>query len=282
MQNMKRILVPVDFSPTSKKAFRFAANIISKSGGAILLYHLYTPGKEATLVSKENIYEYNKRIQETILKRLQRLKKKVLEDTAEVTVSTIVGRTPVIDNILGFAEHNHVDMIIMGTQGASGLKKVTVGSVAAKVVAKADIPVLLVPEKFEWKLPENIVFTSSFHKADRKALPVAFEITKLYEALLTLVHISDPGDLLTEANKNNFEIYAYRLQRELNDIRIQFKQLSTTSIVRTMENFHEEIPYDLLVMARRKLGFFDRFFQGSFTKKMAYITTFPLLVVPEE
>ncbi len=279
---MKRILVPVDFSPTSKKAFRFAVDIASKSGRAILLYHLYTPGTKGTLGLTENILEYNKRTEENNLKRLQRLKKKILADTEEVVVSTIVGRTPVINNILGFAEHNHVDMIVMGTQGAGGLKKVIVGSVAAKIMAKSSVPVLLVPEKFEWKLPENIVFISSFNKADKMAWPVVLEITKLYEALLTLVNISDPKDSLTESNKNNFEIYAYRLQRELNDIKIQFKQLKTNSIIKTMENLHEEIPYDLLVMARRKLGFFNRFFQRSFTKKMAYITTLPLLIVPEE
>lgn len=279
---MKRILVPVDFSATSKKAFRLAADIASKSGGSILLYHLYTPGTKATLGLKENIHEYNKGIEANSLKRLQRLKKSVLADTADVEVSTIVGRTPVIENISGFAERNQIDMIVMGTQGASGLKKVTLGSVAAKTMIKSAIPVLLVPEKFEWKLPENIVFASSFHKADRRAWPVILEITKLYGALLTLVNISDPDDSLTETNKNNFEIYAYRLQRELNDIRIQFKQLKTSSIIKTMENLHEEIPYDLLVMSRRKLGFLNRFFQRSFTKKMAYITTQPLLIVPEE
>lgn len=278
---MKRILVPVDFSPTSKKAFRFAVNIASKSGGTIVLYHLYTPGTKATLGLGDNIREYNERMEENSLKKLQRLKKKVLADTAEVAVSTVVGRTPVVDNILGFAEHNHIDMIIMGTQGASGLKEVIVGSVAAKIMARSDIPVLLIPEKFEWKLPENIVLTSSFHKADREAWPLVFEITKLYGALLTLVHVSDPEDSLVETNTNNFEIYAYRLQRELDDIRIQFKELKTKSITRTMEHLHEEIPYDLLVMARRKLGFLNRLFRGSFTKKMAYTTTLPLLIVPE-
>jgi nucleotide-binding universal stress UspA family protein len=279
---MKRILVPVDFSPTSKKAFRFAVDIASRSGAAILLYHLYTPGTKAMLGSKENILEYNKRAEESNLKRLQRLKKSVLADTTEIPVSTIIGRAPIINNILGFAEHNHIDMIVMGTQGASGLKKVTVGSVAAKIMAKSGIPVLLVPEKFEWKSPENIVFISSFHKADKSAWPVVLEITKLYEALLTLVNISDSEDSLTYTDKNNFEMYAYGLQREFNDIRIQFKQLKTNSIIKTMENLPEEIPYDLLIMVRRKLGFLNRLFQGSFTKKIAYITTLPLLIAPEE
>ena len=279
---MKRILVPVDFSTTSKKAFRFAAYIASKSGGTILLYHLYTPGKKATLGLAEKINEYNKSMEQNSLKRLQRLKKKVLTDTGEVSVFTIVGRTPVINNILGFAEHNDIDMIVMGTQGVSGLKKVTVGSNAAKIIVKSNIPVLLVPEKFEWKLPENILFTSNFHKADRRALPIAFEITKLFGALLTFINVSDPDGLFAERDQNNFETYAFSLQRQFNEIRIRFKQLKTASIVKTMENLHKEIPYDLLVMARRKLGFLNSFFQKSFTKKMAYITTQPLLVIPEE
>ena len=278
---MKRILVPVDFSPTSKKAFRFAVDIASKSGGSIVLYHLYTPGTRAALGLKENLKEYNKFIEGTSLKRLQRLKKRVLGDTPEVQVSTIVGRTPVINNILGFAEHNHIDMIVMGTQGSGGLKRVTIGSTATKIIAKSDIPVLLVPEKFERKLPEKIVFASNFHKADRKALPVAFEITRLFGALLTFVNLSDPDGLLAESDQNNFEIYAFGLQREFNDTRIQFKQIKT-SIVKKIENLYEQIPYDLLIMARRKLGLLDRFFQGSFTKKMACITTFPLFIIPEE
>ena len=279
---MKRILVPVDFSPTSKIAFRFAVDISSKSGWAIILYHLYTPATKVTLRSGDNIRECNERMAENSLKRLQRLKKRVVADSVKVAVSTIVGRTPVIDNILGFAEHNHVDMIIMGTQGASGLKKVIVGSVAVKIMAKSAIPVLLIPEKFEWKLPENIVFTSSFHKADRTALPLVLEITKLYGASLILVNISDPADLDAETNKNNFEIYAYGLQRELGDINIQFKQLETNAVLKTMEKLQEQFPFDLLVMARRKLGFFNRFFEKSFTKKMAFIATKPLLIIPEE
>lgn len=279
---MKRILVPVDFSPTSKKAFRFAVDIASKSGGAVILYHLFIPGRRATLGSVENAKEYNKQFEENSLKRLQRLKKKVLEDTDEVPVSTVVGRTPVTDNILGFAEHNQIDMIVMGTQGASGLKKVTIGSVAAKVIAGAAIPVLLVPEKFILKPIEKVVFTTVIHKADSKALPVVFELAGLYNALVTLVNLLDSGQQASDKEQKDFDMYAYYVQRNFNDYRIQFQQLETDTIVKTMKNLHEEIPYDLLAMTRRKLKTKDRFFQKSFTKGMAYTITKPLLVIPEE
>lgn len=279
---MKRILVPVDFSTTSIKAFRYAVEIASKSGGNIILYHLYTPAKSTTVGVFENVRAYNQQLEINNLKRLQRLNKRVLSEGIDVSVSTIVGRPPVVNNILGFAEHNQIDMIVMGTQGASGLKRVTVGSVAAKIITKSDIPVLLVPEKFEMAPLEKIVFTTTFQRTDKKALPLVFKIASLYDAVVTFVNLRDPYNQFDTTEEDNFDTYAYSLQREFNDSRIQFKQLKTTSIVKTMENLHKEIPYDLLVMARRKMGFLNRFFQKSFTKKMAYITKQPLLVIPEE
>jgi nucleotide-binding universal stress UspA family protein len=246
------------------------------------LYHLYTPAKSTTVGVFENVRAYNQALETNNLKRLQRLKKRVLSDSIEVPVSTIVGRPPVVNNILGFAEHNQIDMIIMGTQGASGLKRVTVGSVAAKIIAQSNIPVLLVPGKFEIAPPEKIVFTTTFQSTDRKALPLVFEIASLYDAVVTFVNVRDPYNQFDITEEDDFDTYAYSLQREYDDARIQFKQLKTTSIVKTMENLHKEIPYDLLVMARRKKDFLNRFFQKSFTKKMAYITHQPLLVIPEE
>jgi nucleotide-binding universal stress UspA family protein len=246
------------------------------------LYHLYTPAKSTTVGVFENVRAYNQALETNNLKRLQRLKKRVLSDSIDVPVSTIVGRPPVVNNILGFAEHNQIDMIVMGTQGASGLKKVTVGSVAAKIIAESSIPVLLVPEKFEMAPLEKIVFTTTFQSTDRKALPLVFEIAALYDAVVTFVNLRDAHHQFDTTEVDNFDTYAYSLQREFEDSRIQFKQLKTTSIVKTMENLHEEVSYDLLVMARRKKDFLNRFFQKSFTKKMAYITKQPLLVIPEE
>ncbi len=280
---MKRILVPIDFSPTSKKAFRYAVDIASKSGGTIVLYHLYTPGKPGTKGVTEDVRAYNQQMETNSLKRLQRLKKKVLADTKEeVTVSTIIGHIPIVLNILRFAGSNHIDLIVMGTQGASGLKKITVGSTAAKVMRRSEIPVLLVPEKFEWKKPKKILFTTVISKSDNEAFPILSGFANLYGAEITFVNLRDPHQLDGFKEKEEFEMYAYSVRRTIEHANIQFRQLGTFSVAETMENLYKEIPYDLLVMARRKLDFAGRFLQKSFTIKMAYITTQPLLVIPEK
>ncbi|MEO9021372.1 MAG: universal stress protein [Ginsengibacter sp.] len=280
---MKRILVPVDFSPTSKKAFRYAVDIASRSGGTIILYHLYKPLKKSELGDSSNAREGNMQLEKNSLKRLQRLKKKVLADSKEeVTVSTLVGRMPVLNNILGFVEHNHIDLIVMGTQGATGLKKVMIGSTTAKVMERSEVPILLVPEKFVWKKPGKILFTTIICKSDNRAFPVLLSFANLYGTQITFVNLRDPHQLYGFKEKEEFEMYAYSVQRVFDHADIQFRQLDTFSVEKTMEDLYKEIPYDLLVMTRRKLNFPDRLFQKSFTKKMAYITTQPLLIVPEQ
>ena len=278
---MKRILVPVDFSPTSKKAFRYAVDIAYKSGGTVILYHLFKPLEYAEFGNPHNIREENKRIQTNILTRLQRLKKKVLTQTnTEVTVSTIIGHFPVVKNILKFVGENHIDLIVMGTQGASGLKKITVGSVAAKVMERSEIPVLLIPEKFVWKKPAKIIFTTTVSKSDSNAFPVLLDFANLYNAKITFVNLRDPRQLHGYKEKEEFDTYAYSVQRTFDDANIQFRQLDTFSIEKTMENLEDEIPYDILVMLRTKKSFFQKIYLGSFTQNMAFITKKPLLVIP--
>lgn len=279
---MRRILVPVDFSATSKKAFRFAVDIASKTDGMVVLSHLYTPEKKSAFGSREVVDENNKNTERNILKRLTRLSKKVLEESgANIVVSTNVGRTPVVNNILGFAEHNHIDMIVMGTQGASGLKKAIIGSVASKIVAESDVPVILIPEKFEMKHIEHVVFTTDIKKTDRRALPIVFDFAGLHDAKLTIVNMFLKLHEEDVKGQDEFKTYSSHVKKTYDISNLQFKQIETSNVAKAMENLSAELNYDVLTMARRRLEPGERLFQKSFTKEMAFMTTQPLLVVPE-
>lgn len=282
---MKRILVPTDFSPTAEKAFRFAVDIAAKSKGTIILYHTYVP-VESTFIDTGKIRsQYNTQTETNIAKRLQRLKKKVMGENTDVPVATIVGRSPLITNILGFAEDNQIDLLVMGTQGAGGLKKTIIGSVAAKVVEKSDIPVLLVPQKYELAEPQQFVFATNFSKADKSALLTIGKMASLYNAGITVLHFQSTYTTLTEAEmekeKNDFDTYAHYLQRELNEYKIHFHLLEVESVLETMETLDKKFPYDVFSMVRRNKTLLEKYFIKSFTQNMACITNKPLLIVPE-
>lgn len=277
---MIRILVPTDFSPTAERAFRFAAELASKTKGTIILFHVNEREEIPYFDSAEKKQEYDTQLETKPLKKLQRLKKKVISPEMNVMVSTIVSRPPVVKNLLSFARQNKVELIVMGTQGASGLKKTVVGSTTTRVVEKSRIPVLIIPEEYEWKDPKEIVFATNYHCEDRPALSFTLSVAKVFNSDVTVLHINSE-----ENEKNNahcFSNYAYFLQRTFSDSKIIFKELKSSHIKDSLEHLRDIVPFDMMVMVRRNRRFLEKLFLKSFTKNMACTTNLPLLVVPEE
>ncbi|MEO9147137.1 MAG: universal stress protein [Ginsengibacter sp.] len=279
---MKRILVPTDFSPNAQSALRMAVDIASRSKGTIILFHVYIPIESPFVDTKIKRNQHNTETETIIMKQLQRLKKKVLKEVSNVNISTIVGRSPLINNILGFAEHNDIDLIVMGTKGTSGIRKVLVGSVAAKIVQKADIPVLLIPEEYEQTELDLIVFASDLHLSDQQALSRTLTFSKLYNVTVTVVHLLDPdiSEKKSLKEKNDFDSYAYYMQREFNRDNLKFQLLETSPGLDKIETLYKEIPYNILVMVRRKKSFFQKIFSGSLTQTTACMAKRPLLIIP--
>ena len=280
---MKRILVPIDFSPTAEKAFRFALDLATRAKGTIALYHNYIPVQSTFIGSEKSRKEYDMQREADILKRMHRLKKKVAGNSSEVAVSTIVDHSPLVPNILAFAAKNQIDLIVMGTQGASGLKKTIVGSVAARLVEKSNLPVLLVPEKYEAMKPGQFVLATNFSNTDTDALARIGEIAELYEAEITVLHFlsANTGLADKEKIKIDFDNYARNLQKKQKGNKVYFHLLEANSITKTMETLDQKFPYDVMAMVRRKKTFLEKLLMKSFTLNMAYVTNKPLLIIPE-
>lgn len=278
---MIKILVPTDFSPTAERAFRFAAELASGAKGTIILFHVNETEEIPYTVLAEQNPDYQNYLEIKKLKKLQRLKKKVISRQMNVIVSTIVSDPPVIKNMLSFAKDNRVELIVMGTQGASPLKRAVVGSNASQIVEKSPIPVLVVPEKYEWKDPKEIVFATDYHCEDRPALSFTLSLAKVFNAEVTVLHVNTSVNEVKEKS-HCFSNYAYFLQRTFNDSQIRFKELKSSNIKESLEHLGDTIPFDLMVMVRRNKKFLEKLFLKSFTKNMACTTKLPLLVVPEE
>ncbi len=277
---MKKILVPTDFSATAEKALRFALDIATKAKGAVILYHVYTAVESPFIDTEEKRMQYNQEKENSLLLQMEALKKKVMNEHTLVPVASIVGRSPLIKSILDTVTNNEVGLIVMGTQGASGFKKAVIGSIAARVMEKSPVPVLLVPEKFEWKEPEQIVFTSNFEKGDKEAIALALAYANIYNAAVTVAHVYNVYALEEEKEETKFQTYAFNLQRTFQEHKLSFELIESTSIIETMEQLEQQLPFDMLVMVRRKKGFLEKFFIDSFTRNMACVSNKALLIVP--
>ncbi|MGD9723169.1 MAG: universal stress protein [Pirellulales bacterium] len=132
----KRILFATDFSPASEAALKYATALARDSGATLLILHveeLPTPyaGGEMLLPQPEYPNPEIRRMLDAV----------VPTDKSVQYEHHLVLGTPAED-IVRIAEEQHADLIVIGTHGRTGLKRVLMGSVAEAVMRRATCPVL--------------------------------------------------------------------------------------------------------------------------------------------
>ncbi|GAB2772977.1 universal stress protein [Rhabdobacter roseus] len=277
---MKRILVPTDFSPTAEKAFRYALELAAQREGKVYLFHVYTPVESPFIETVEVRREYNLEREQALMHDLHRLRDQLQPQYPQVSVTVVLARSPLVQSTLRFCHENNIDLLVMGTQGASGLKKVLLGTIAARLLEKTEVPLLLVPEEFAWKKPRELVIATTTPQVDLTALSTASQLADCFDARLTAVHLVAGEVEELEKVQEEFSRHTQQLSLELEVPSLSGKVLRNWSISEGLETLHEEVPYDLLVMVKRKKTFLQYFYQESLTQHMAYLTRLPLLVIP--
>lgn len=277
-------MVPTDFSNNAEKALLFAADIAVKSKGILLLYNSYTPVDSPFIDNQETRNKHNEQTEFEIKENLKLLKEKVILLYPDLNIETFIGTSPLVNNILKFADDHKVDLIVMGTKGASGIQKAVIGSGAARVVQKSTIPILLVPENETFIMPKHLIFTSDYHKSDIEALKYTVALAELYNSKITVLHLIPKHleDFLLEKETEKFNKHCSEIQKEFPDQKIDFNLLETHTPSKKIAKLNEVISFDMLVMIPRRKSFFQYLLSESYTQNMAFITQKPLLIVPEK
>lgn len=144
MHPVKSILVPVDFSPHSSLALSYATELAQRYDAALEIVHVYQSVAVAmpegyVLVTPDQLAEILSRFQV----QLEAAKKDVIANGVSNVRTALLQGDP-IQEILQRVQDSKHDMIVMGTNGRRGLKRLLLGSVAANVVRLAGCPVLTV------------------------------------------------------------------------------------------------------------------------------------------
>lgn len=143
MIDLKRILVPTDFSDFSQVALRYGCEFAAKFGAELHLLHVIdNPAPPASEDWGKTLDEYRRDLEECAGNELQELDLNPLPDRKRV-VDNIRYGSALLEIIL-HARENEIDLIVLGTHGRTGLAHVFLGSVAEKVVRKSPCPVLTV------------------------------------------------------------------------------------------------------------------------------------------
>lgn len=277
---MQKILVPTDFSKNALKAVAYAAEIAKRSGAGIHLLHVIEPSLNMSTmqVDSSGKKEVEKKSAEFNLSL-----KSIAEVYPEVEVIPFLAGGAVITAIFKYVEKEKIDMIVMGTSGASGLKKYIMGSVTAGVIGKTKIPVLAIPISYELEKPDAIMFATNQFEKNNKILEKIAGISKLFSAPVHVIVFKEKG-----GNKNADFIYN---EEQLNSYlqflketfpKVEFKGaiLEGTDFEITIDGYSNINEVDIIAMVTYPKSFFEKVLIKSITKQMAFHSTIPILAIP--
>lgn len=269
---MKKIVVPIDFSACSAHAFQLAVQVAGKTGAVIHAVHVIFPNEGVD----NNVYNAFW-TDDYLLQRQKELKNWVRRRTPanlkhSVTQECIVGFP--VQTISNTAQTQRANMIIMGTTGATGLRGALLGSVAAGVVGKTTLPVLVVPPKGRLQEGADIVFATDYQlKVVPGDLEILQTLIKMLSADLKVVHILDkPGEKPDAHREAAFKA-------RLGDLPCEFHHLHDQDVPQAVSNYLDAVNAGLLVAVAHRHALLHRLFYNSVTRQLAHRTRVPLLVL---
>lgn len=279
---MKKILVPTDFSSCADKAITFAVESAKILSAEIILLHaldiqgsLYTDYMGVTK-------EYNQALQNQFFHKLNSIKA-IIQNTEGIKSDAIVSKNSLKNAMAEVADGNDIDLIVMGTLGASGIKKVFFGSNTSSVIGSSKIPVLVIPPGYEWKKPESFLFTTHHFEKDLKILDFIFEISNLYMARVNAaVFTNEEKDTAETLVKHINQIPEYEkfIKQNYEEATFTTQHIFGKDFIESLQNYITKNNVDILVMVTHKRDFLERIFNPGITRKMSYQTKIPLLAIP--
>ena len=277
---MKKILVPTDFSKNALKALTYASELAEKSGATVhLLHSIEASINMATMQadsSRPKVIEdrsYKLRLATDSMKKIY----------PEVNVITHLSGGETVDSILNFIKKEKIDLVVMGTTGASGLKKFFMGSIASGTIEKTTIPVLTIPAAYAVEEPDVILFATNHFEKNKNTLQKIMDVAGLFSACVHVVIFKErDGEAYADLiyNEEQLNNYLQFLKETFPTVLFKGAVLEGNDFEMAVEDYSNEHGVDIISLVTYPKSFLERLLQKSVTKQMAFHSTTPLLAIP--
>lgn len=262
---INHILVPYDFSDCATDALRVAAKISRLTKASIHLVHVYE--------DMTDFHSSNHRRREDIELRLDKVPE--LPFLQGIPMKRFMLRQFGITEMFKNDQLANMDLVVMGSNGAQGLRSV-VGSNTQRIVRIAPMPVLVIKHAVEDFDVKDLVYASNFTPLDIQKFEDFLPMVKLFDPKIHLLKVNTPGSFQRSAD--TYKAIDSFLQRH------ELRKFSTTiyndlSVEEGILDFARGIDADMIAMATHGRKGFFHVVNGSVTEDIVNRTTFPVLSI---
>lgn len=270
---MLNILVPTDFSKLSKFALKYAIKIANRLDGTITVLHIITTTRALRFSMLEKMRLSGQNFPEAAGLELEKMIRTLSEQykSARPINFQVVRGAYFPSTLLREARRLRSGLIVMGTRGATGITRAVLGSNTNSVIEVSHVPVLAVPEKAEFKGFRNVVYASDLRNLHEE-LETLIPYVERFDSTIHLIHIVPPGTPV--------DIIEIKIEQVLR--KFPYKNIITLVLVdndidSALDHYVEVSKADVLAMFTHELSFFEKVFDRSTTRKMAFHSRIPLL-----
>ena len=272
---IENILVPTDFSTCAKNALVNAIHLAEIAEVRIILMSAFhVPVPHARVGSTAIVHSLASEVEENVKEDFQALEES-LPQLDDINYKCVIRHGFAVDEILSAVAEYDIDLVVMGTHGASGVEEILLGSNTNSVIKRAKVPVLAIPENAGLQKTNNILLASDYREIDdyNKLDPLKM-IIDLFNAELHVLHIS-PRDYISNESASE----AKKLENNLKGIKRSYHFETHDKFEDGLNDFIDEHPVDMIVMLPREHTLLDRILRGNHTRKIVLHSKIPLLTI---
>jgi nucleotide-binding universal stress UspA family protein len=269
-----KIVLLTDFSPLSKIAITYGIKMGAPVQAEFTILNIVRfEGVSKTNLRTRQVEKAIQNIAEEEGKQLINELRKEIKGNYKIEFKTVRAHT-VTEMVKKYTEKNATNIVVMGSRGASALKKARLGGTTVSVIDDCSVPVLAIPEFAHFKNLQNIVYATDL-KDTQQELNVIIEFARNYGSTIHVIHVVPSMDKKVEAAKLSVE----ELIRKAGYDKLDFKLILEEDIPKAIDNYIKETKADLLTTFTHKLSLEEKLFAKSVTRTLAYLGTIPLLAI---
>lgn len=278
---MRRIILPTDFSDNAWNAISYAVQLFENEPCEFYFLHTYVPafyrvdyaigGPAYSGIDDAMIQATISGLETTV----ERVKKEYPND--KHTYHQHYAFNLLTDEVKELCGKADIDLIIMGTKGATGAERILFGSNAVFMMRKVDTPLIVVPGTYTFKKPEKVLFPNDFLVVpEQEDLRPLLDLLQRFEARLEVVHVEEDRDL-SRTQVNN----KYLLHERLGESDYDFREIKDAYMPDGIKDLVHEGNYDMLVMMNRKHSFLERLLLRQNVDTLGFEVEIPFMVLRE-
>ncbi len=279
---MKNILLPTDFSDNAFNAMEYAAQLFKDEDCTFHLLNTYTPiaYNVATVADSYSTMMIEEITRENSVNGLDEVAEKLKEkyNNPKHVFKKHAALNLFISEVKAMVEEQPIDLIVMGTKGATGAKEIFLGTNTLRTIKNAKCAVIAVPEDFKYEPPKEILFPTDFKfSIKNKFLPLLKSICYIHISRLNIlnVYFGEPLTVAQERVKDDLDSY-FKNSAHL------FHITQHVDVVEAVEEFQIKYKINFMVMVHNKHDFFENLLFKPVIKKLVCHTSVPFMVIPPE